>query len=64
MDFAYSLRTFPDFSVNFPVFVGCYPDFCTLEVGRYDSGGMREWVIQIPSIPILISVFFSFHPYI
>ena len=31
----YSLRTFPGFSVNFPVFVGCYPDFCTLEVGRY-----------------------------
>ena len=26
------------------------------------SGGMQEWVIQIPSIPILVSVLF--HPYI
>ena len=33
--FVYSLQTFPDFFLNFPVFVGCYPNFCTLEVGRY-----------------------------
>ena len=31
----------------------------TVYMQHSHSGGMQEWVIQIPSIPILVSVFFS-----
>ena len=31
---------------------------CTLCTCNTHSGGMQEWVIQIPSIPILVSVLF------